>query len=96
MDLLFKRYASPFVLLDNLILTNSLSNFINDFYTFIHDDIEDKAQWEYFLHRVFDMSFEDYLEKIKKSNEKSEDVDLNATVKKSFDMLQTFTPESEV
>ena len=41
MDLLFKRYASPFVLLDNLILINSLSSFIDDFFNFINTEKEE-------------------------------------------------------
>ena len=96
MDLLFSRYASPFVLLDNLILTNSLLSFINDFFNFIKEESEDKILWDFFLHKVFDKTWGDYLEENKKSNEKHENVDLNATIRKSFDMLQDFTPNSEV
>ena len=42
MDLLFSRYASPFVLLDNLILTNSLSEFIDDMFKFINEEQKNK------------------------------------------------------
>ena len=43
MDLLFSRYASPFVLLDNLILTNSTSDFIDDMFKFIIDEKEEQS-----------------------------------------------------
>ena len=96
MDLLFKRYASPFVLLDNLILTNSLLSFITDLFNFIKEENEERVLWEFFLHKVFDKNWGDYLKETKTSNENHENVDLNATIRKSFDMLQDFTPDSEV
>lgn len=96
MDTIFKRYSCPFVLLDNLILTNSLCDFINDLYGFILEENKEKVQWEYFLHKVFDMNFKEYLEKIETSNEAYDNVDINATVEKSINILQNFTPESEV
>ena len=37
MDLLFVRYASPFVLLDGLIMTNSLNSFVDDFFDFVKE-----------------------------------------------------------
>ena len=96
MDLLFSRYASPFVLLDNLILTNSTSNFINDLFTFINEEKEEKTQWEFFLHKVYGKSWKEFVDSINVSNEEKE-VDLGATLNKSKNMLKNFTiPESEV
>ena len=89
MDLLFKRYASPFVLLDGLILTSSSSDFIDDFLSFKSDD----ELWEYFLHKVFDMSWGEFISHNKLSNEDEKEIDLGATVTKSKNMLKNFTPE---
>ena len=95
MDLLFSRYASPFVLLDTLILTNSTSDFINDMFKFINEEKEEQAQWEFFLHKVYEKSWKEFLDEINTSNEQKE-VDLGATLNKSKNMLKNFTPESEV
>lgn len=95
MDLLFKRYASPFVLLDNLILINSLSSFIDDFFNFINTEKEEQVQWEFFLHKVFDKSWKEFCDEVSQPIVNKE-IDLGATVKKSKDMLNNFTPESEV
>lgn len=95
MDLLFSRYASPFVLLDNLILTSSTSDFINDMFKFINAEKEEQAQWEFFLHKVYDKSWKEFLDEINVSDGQKE-VDLGATLKKSKNMLKNFTPESEV
>lgn len=87
MDLLFVRYASPFVLLDGLILTNSLKNFVDDFFDFINEDRE----WEFFLHKVYDKSWSEFSNEMKQS-ENQKQVDLGATIVKSKNMLSNFTP----
>ena len=91
MDLLFTRYASPFVLLDNLIITNSLNNFVNDFFDFVREDNE----WEFFLHKVYDKSWSEFSDSIKQSDD-HKPIDLGATLLKSKNMLNNFTPEGEV
>ena len=87
MDLLFVRYASPFVLLDGLILTNSLKNFVDDFFDFINEDRE----WEFFLHKVYDKSWSEFSNEMEQS-ENQKQVDLGATIVKSKNMLNNFTP----
>ena len=95
MDLLFKRYASPFVLLDNLIFTNSTSDFISDLIKTINEEQEKKELWDFFLHKVYDKSWKEFVDEINISKEQKE-VDLGATLTKSKNMLKNFTPEREV
>ena len=87
MDLLFVRYASPFVLLDGLIMTNSLNSFVDDFFDFV----KEKSQWEFFLHKVYDQSWSDFVKEIEQS-ENQKPIDLGATLVKSKNMLSNFTP----
>lgn len=94
MDLLFTRYASPFVLLDNLIATSSLSDFIDDFFKFIGEEKQEETKWQFFLHKVFDKSWKEFCEELESAN-KAEKVNLGATIKKSRDILSNFTPEGE-
>ena len=91
MDLLFVRYASPFILLDGLILTNSLNSFIDDFFDFVREDNE----WEFFLHKVYDKSWSEFSNDIEQA-ENQKPIDLGATLMKSKNMLNNFTPEGEV
>ena len=88
MDLLFKRYASPFVLLDSLILTNSLNDFVDDFFDFVKEDNE----WEFFLHKIYDKSWSEFRSSIKQSDNQ-EPIDFGATLVKSKNILNNFTPE---
>lgn len=91
MDLLFTRYASPFVLLDNLILTDSLSNYIDDLFTFINEEKEEQTKWEFFLHKVYDKSWKTFCDDLEISNN-TKKVDLGETLIKSKNMLNNFTP----
>ena len=91
MDLLFTRYASPFVLLDGLLLTNSLNNFVNDFFNIVNEERKEKSQWEFFLHKVYDKSWNEFVNDIETS-ENQTPVDLGDTLVKSKNMLSNFTP----
>ena len=91
MDLLFTRYASPFLLLDQLILTNSLSGYIDDLFTIISEEKQEQTMWEFFLHKVYDKTWKEFCEETKISND-TKDVDLGKTVLKSKTMLSNFTP----
>ena len=92
MDLLFKRYASPFALLDNFIAISSLSAFIDDFFNFIGEEKQEEANWQFFLHKVFDKSWKQFCDEIA-SVDKAEKIDVGATIEKSYNMLNNFTPE---
>ena len=95
MDQLFKRYADPFLLINNLIQTSSFSNFIDDMFNFIYEEMEEKTQWEFFLHKIFNETWGDFHDRIK-SEENSKTVDVGATLKNSREMLINFTTEDEV
>ena len=91
MDLLFVRYASPFILLDSFITTNSLNDFVNDFFNFVIEERNEKSQWEFFLHKVYDKSWSEFSDDIEQS-ENQKPIDLGATLVKSKNMLSNFTP----
>lgn len=88
MDLLFKRYASPFVLLDSLLLTSSCTDFIDEFFDFVNEDMV----WEFFLHKVYDKSWKEFKDEMGEKHEEKQ-IDLGATIMKSKNMLKNFTPE---
>ena len=56
MDLLFKRYANPFLLLDNMITTGRFLEFILE----LIDIQNDEKIHDVWIHKVFDKSFDDF------------------------------------
>lgn len=92
MDLLFSKYASPFLLIDTLILTNSLSDFISDMYKFTNEKLQEQTRWEFFLHKVYDESWNSFNERIA-SEEQKENVNLSETLIKNQNIMNTFIPD---
>lgn len=93
MDLLFKKYADPFSLLTGYIQTSRFCEFINAF-------CEQKAEddkWEFFLHKVWDKSYSEFCETLQVTQDQQEmsDEDMEATVKRSMDILGNFNPHQE-
>ena len=73
------------------LLIDIFSDFIDDFFKFVGDEREEDTKWQFFLHKVFDKSWKEFCDEIESIN-KSDEVDLGATIKKSHDMLTNFTP----
>lgn len=90
MDLLFHRYASPFVLLDQVISTGDFSEFVST----VWQVNEEEMQWQYYLFRVFDKSFTDFKEGMKPQKGMTK-ADIETTVKDSKSMLDSFIPEQK-
>lgn len=87
MDLVFHRYASPFLLLDQVVRNDELSEFVN----MLWDVTEEEREWEYFLAKVFDKSFADFKESVKPQPISKKE--LETTVNESWNMMNTFIPE---
>ena len=56
---------------------------------------EDKANWEFFLHKVFEGSFHDFVEqqKIDKENQNMSERQIETTMQNTHNILNQFNPE---
>lgn len=93
--MLFRRYASPLPLLDQMIKTHRLNEFVCEFVKIHNEELEDKTQWEFFLHKVFDKTWVQFQEAIKGSSESEKtisDDELKSTVTASAEILKGFCP----
>ena len=93
MDLLFKRYADPFSLTDGYIQTGRFCEFIDALYGWQNED----DKWDYFLHKVWDKSYTEFLKTLQVSQDlkgMSDDA-IEATVKESMSILENFIPNQE-
>lgn len=89
MDLLFHRYASPFLLLDQIIPAGDLSEFVSTFW----EIEEEEKEWQYFLAKVFDKSFSDFKESMKPQQGMSKQ-EIETTISESMSMIKSFIPEN--
>lgn len=91
MDLLFKRYASPFLLIDSLIDGNRLLEFVNE----LIDLNNEEEIYNLWLHKVYDKSYLEFKEEVmqKSKIDNASDQDIEATIKDSYEILNNFAPE---
>ena len=91
MDLLFKRYASPFLLLDGMIETRRFFEFVREFIDISNND----EIYDLWLHRIFDKGFAEFKNEVLSNMEmrQEENQDVETTIKNSFEILNNFTPE---
>lgn len=64
MDILSQRYGCPFFILDDFIRLNQLHDFIYEIVSTINEEKKEQVQWEFYLHKVFDMSYSEYMSKM--------------------------------
>lgn len=88
MDLLFTRYANPYLLMDEMIMYGQLKELIH----LVFEEENEHMMWEFWLHRITDMSFADYKDKVseKKSSYAMTDEQVTAQINKSKNILKNF------
>lgn len=87
MDLLFKRYASPFLLIEQMIAINSLSDFATKLINLNDEDI----LWEFFLHKYMgEQSYSEWKESLESKEVSVEEAE--KIISNSFDILNSFEP----
>ena len=97
MDLLFKRYADPFLFINQMIRSGRFDGFVVDFIDTIHKEREEQASWEYFLHKVWEGSFKDFKASVDNSAEPQAMTEtmIETTVQNSMNILKNFNPNDE-
>lgn len=89
MDLLFKRYASPFLLIEQMIAINSFSDFVTKLINLNDEDI----LWEFFLHKYMgEQSYSEWKESLESREVSAEEAE--EIISNSFDILNSFEPTS--
>ena len=89
MDLLFSRYASPFLLLDNYIQTNRFLEFVLK----LIDINNNEKIYDVWIHKVYDQSYEDFKSSIDSKDETMDEGKLETTINESRNMLNDFNLE---
>lgn len=78
-------------LLSQMLRTGQLTQFINNIVKITNEETLDEVKWDYWLHKVFDKSWDEYLSETKQPDEVdgtiSEDRKVEI-VKKSLEILE--------
>lgn len=84
------------VILDKMILTGRLTEFVQEILKIRNEELIDQARWDVWLHKIFDMEFGEYLKKLNGEAPTEEEIPddsiLEATVKESWGIINDFCP----
>lgn len=94
MDLLFKEYASPFLLLDEIIQSGRLCDFLTTF----ADKYKERQRWDYYVHKLppwDDTTWEEFNRILDMQDEPqvTKEEQLETTINNSFGILEDFDPD---
>ena len=82
--------------LQQMIRTGRFSEFVEEILVIHNEETEEKVLWEFWCHKVFDMTYQEFLNKTKgttsKESEKPSQEVLEATVMESKEILNSFCP----
>ena len=90
MDLLFKKYASPFLLLDEIIANSDFVEWIQKF-----ADAENESQiYDIWIHKVDGKSFDDFRQSVLSTQSNEADKEqIETTIQSSKSILNNFVPQ---
>ena len=95
MDLVFKRYQNPYLFMDGMIRVGRFEEFVKEVHKTAMQEIEEQVNWEYFLHKVFEGSFADFVDELEtnKKNQNLSQRTIETTVQHTQNILNNFNPE---
>lgn len=80
------------IIMDKMIRARRFTEFVQEVMRIHNKEMIEQARWEFWLHKVIDMSFSEYLSQVEGTEEVlSEDV-MEETVKESMGIIDGFCP----
>lgn len=94
-DMLYQRYSDPMMLLNQMLQAGRMCEFIDKIIDIKNEEVKEETRWEFYLHKVFDKSFADYLKEVEepKMLETADMKQVETTVKNSMNILENFNME---
>lgn len=95
MDRLYQRYADPFSFINGMIRSGRFHEFVRSFWNNTQKELNEEKSWEFYLHRVFEGSFDDFM-KAQKTNAEHRNLsnhEIETTLAHTNKILNNFNPE---
>lgn len=81
--------------MDGMIQAGRFDEFVIDFIKAVNLELEEKYDWEFFLHKIYDKSYKEFKEEIKtnQQNQEMSERNIEATIQHSMNILNNFNPD---
>ena len=94
MDLLFSRYASPFLLLDSMLECGRFLEVVSEIYDMNNERVINDTLFDTWLHKDFENDYSEFRRLVKQPMETpSQDIDFETTINDSRNILKNFNFE---
>lgn len=92
--MLYQRYSNPIDLMQQMLQVGQFDEFISGVVKIRNETQVDEMRWQFWLHKVFDMEWEDYLFHCESAETPEAAMnDIETTVKANYEMMENFHPE---
>ena len=95
MDRLYQKYADPFSFINGMIRAGRFHEFVWEFWKTTHEQLNEEKSWEFYLHKVYEGTFEDFMnaQKTEAEHRNLSERTIETTVTESMNILRNFNPE---
>ena len=81
------------VILDKMIHAGRFTEFVQEVLRIRNKEMVEQARWDYWLHRVFEISYKDYLAQVDGTDEEVPSADaMKTTIQDSMGIITGFCP----
>lgn len=92
--MLYQRYGNPVQLLQQMFQAGQLSKFIDELGQIMWQEKTDKQRWDFWLHRVYSMDFDQYVRECESRTAVAPETDsmdsIETIINNSNDILERF------
>lgn len=106
--MLYKRYSDPVTLLQHYFEIEQFDYYISELLEIIAeeqkheaDDLQERVQWEFYLHRVLDQTYDEFVRAIRSENNQVGEIktadmnEIETTVKRSNEIMELFVASQQ-
>lgn len=91
--MLYQRYANPLELLDGMLMAGQMHGFVSKIIDMYNDEMEEKTNWEYWLHKDWERSWPEFLQALNdKPHAAPTQQETLEIVKESMSIMASFDP----
>lgn len=75
-------------MLEEYIEAGCFTEFIDSLVEIVNEEVENETLWDFFLHKVYDKSYSDFLKEVKSKPVKVKPVDFGTVINESMNILE--------
>lgn len=80
-------------MLEEYIEAGCFAEFIENLIDIVNEETENETLWDFFLHKVHDKTYQEFLDESKSKPKEEKPVDFGTVINESMNILEGYVPE---